>query len=170
MKHLSNKEMPVGGFDFVLLGQKAKDALIKTYQPHTFMQARILDLGFKRAWFGYNRRDRLHGVSKWTLAKKFTYMLDGVLGHSYLPIRIMSAIGALFSLASFFVATFFLVNYLINGHKIQGWTPIILSILFVGGVQIMMIGVLGEYLWRVLAQVRGAPPYIIEEILESAKS
>lgn len=59
---------------------------------------------------------------------------------------------------------------LINGHKIQGWTPIILSILFVGGVQIMMIGVLGEYLWRVLAQVRGAPPYIIEETLESAKS
>ena len=170
MRHLSNREMPAGGFDFVLLGRKAKEALIKTYQPHTFIQVRMLDLGFKRAWLGYHRRDRIHGKSKWTLAKKFTYMLDGVLGHSYLPIRMMSVVGALFSLASFLCAMFFLVSYLVHGHALQGWTPIILSILFVGGVQMMMIGVLGEYLWRVLAQVRCAPPYIVEEIVEGIGS
>ena len=91
-------------------------------------------------------------------------MLDGVLGHSYLPIRLMSVVGAIFSAASTLCATYFLVNYLIHGHKLQGWTPIILSILFVGGVQMMMIGIIGEYLWRVLAQVRQTPPYIIEEV------
>ena len=164
IRRLSNSDMPVGGFDFVLLGKKAKESLIKVYQPHTFIQARILELGFKRAWIGYHRRDRLHGISRWSFARKFTYMLDGVLGHSFLPIRMMSVIGALFSLASFLCAAFFLISYLLHGHKLQGWTPIILSILFVGGVQMMMIGVIGEYLWRVLAQVRQTPPYIIDEV------
>ncbi len=158
--------MPVGGFDFVLLGKTAKNSLIKVYQPHTFMQARVLDLGFKRAWIGYHRRERLHGKSRWSFAKKVTYMLDGVLGHSYLPIRMMSILGAIFSLTSFLCAGFFLINYLIHGHALKGWTPIILSILFVGGVQMMMIGMIGEYLWRVLAQVRQSPPYIVEEVCD----
>jgi glycosyltransferase involved in cell wall biosynthesis len=170
MRRLSNSEMPVGGFDFVLLGDKAKKALIKVYQPHTFMQARMLDLGFKRAWIGYHRCDRKHGQSRWTFAKKFTYMLDGVLGHSYLPIRMMSLIGAGFSLISLLFASYFLINYLTHGHVLKGWTPIILAVLFVGGVQMMMIGVIGEYLWRVLAQVRQTPPYIVEEVLDSELS
>lgn len=166
MRRLSNHDMPVGGFDFVLLGKKAKESLLGVYQPHTFMQVRILELGFKRAWIGYHRRDRAHGRSHWSFAKKFTYMLDGVLGHSFLPIRLMSVIGAFFSVASFLVSAWFFINYLVHGHVLKGWTPIILSILFVGGVQMMMIGIIGEYLWRVLAQVRQAPPYIVEEVLD----
>ena len=166
MKILSNEEMPVGGFDIVLLGKKAKYALLKMYQPHTYFQVRVLDLGFKRAWIGYHRCDRKHGKSRWTLARKFTTMLDGVLGHSYIPIRMMSVIGGGLSILSLGCASFFLINYLVHGHTIKGWTPIILSILFVGGVQMMMIGMLGEYLWRVLAQVRQTPPYVIEEVCE----
>ncbi len=166
MQRLSSREMPIGGFDFVLLGRQAKTALLRSHQPHTFMQVRILDLGFKRAWIGYHRRDRMHGKSMWTFTKKFTYMLDGVLGHSFLPIRMMSVIGAFFSLASFLCAAYFLLNYLIHGHMLKGWTPIILAILFVGGVQMLMIGVIGEYLWRVLAQVRQTPPYIVEMVCD----
>lgn len=168
MRRISNSEMPIGGFDFVLLGKRAKDALLKIYQPHTFIQARILDLGFKRDWIGCHRRERKQGQSRWTFAKKFTYMLDGVLGHSYFPIRLMSLIGAGFSLASLSSASFFLINYLIYGSVLIGWTPIILSILFVGGIQMMMIGLIGEYLWRVLAQVRQTPPYIVEEVIDGA--
>jgi dolichol-phosphate mannosyltransferase len=166
MRHLYSAEMPLGGFDFLLLGNKSKSALLETYQPNTFFQARILDLGFKRAWISYHRRDRLHGISKWTFRKKLTYLLDGVLGHSYLPIRLMSLVGACFALTSFLLAAFFLMNYVVHGHELKGWTPIILSILFVGGVQMVMIGIIGEYLWRVLAQVRQSPPYIVEEVLD----
>lgn len=162
MRKISNPDMPVGGFDFLLLGNRAKTTLLQSYQPHTFFQARILDLGFSRTWVNYNRKKRLHGESKWTLAKKITYMIDGVLGHSFLPIRIISCVGCLFSFTSFLLAMFFLINYLINGHKLSGWTPIILSILFVGGMQMLMTGIIGEYLWRVLAQVRNNPPYIVE--------
>jgi glycosyltransferase involved in cell wall biosynthesis len=164
MRKMTNDDMPIGGFDFLLLGNRAKTALLQSYQPHTFFQARILDLGFSRTWINYNRKNRLHGKSKWTLAKKITYMIDGVLGHSFLPIRIISCVGCLFSITSFLLAMFFLINYLINGHKLPGWTPIILSVLFVGGMQMLMIGIIGEYLWRVLAQVRNNTPFIIEKI------
>lgn len=166
MKRLSNKEMPTGGFDFCLLGDKARRALIANWQPHTFLQARILSLGFTREWIGYHREARKAGKSRWTFTKKLTYMLDGVLGHSYVPIRLISAMGVVFSLSSFLMGFYFLLNYLISGAEVRGLTPIMLLILFVGGVQMVMIGVLGEYLWRVLAQARNDVPYILEDALE----
>lgn len=159
---LSQKDMPIGGFDFVLLGKDAKTALLKVYQPQTFLQTRILDLGFKRAWLDYHRKNREHGKSQWSMSKKITYMLDGVLGHSYVPIRFISLVGVVFALFSFLLAAFFFISYFFNGSIIQGWTPIILSILFMGGLQVMMIGIIGEYIWRILSQVRQSPPYTVE--------
>lgn len=166
IKRFGNQEMPVGGFDFRLLGKKANAELLRKWQPYTFSQIRILDLGFKRTWLSYKREARKGGVSKWTFSKKFTYMIDGLLGHSYLPIRAISIFGAICALLSFFLGAWFLVSYFVHGgHAIKGWTPIVLLVLFLGGTQMLMIGMLGEYLWRVLAQVRDNPPYIIEEAL-----
>lgn len=166
MRKLSNKDMPLGGFDFCLLGEKARSALLSNWQPHTFLQARILNLGFSRAWISYHRESRKAGVSKWTFAKKLTYMLDGVLGHSYVPIRLISILGIVFSLSSFLLGGVFLLLYLLFGSEVRGLTPIMLLILFIGGVQMVMIGALGEYLWRVLAQTRHDVPYIIESAME----
>lgn len=163
IRQLGHKDMPNGGFDFLLLGTQAKKALIKEWQPNTFFQVRVLDLGFRRCVLPYHREARKAGVSKWTLGKKLTYMIDGVLGHSFVPIRVMSILGFFFSGLSLLLALFFLVAYFFNPHVIRGWTPIILILLFVGGVQMLMIGALGEYLWRVLSQVRHAPPYIVEQ-------
>ena len=162
IRKLGCKDMPTGGFDFLLLGEHAKKALIRDWQPNTFFQVRVLELGFKREFIPYHREDRKSGVSKWTFSKKLTYMIDGVLGHSYVPIRAISVLGLMFSGISFVLAIFFFVSYFFNPSVIMGWTPIILLILFIGGVQMMMIGVLGEYLWRVLAQTRNAMPYIVE--------
>ena len=166
MKKLSNKDMPTGGFDFCLLGNKARQALIANWQPHTFLQARILSLGFDREWIGYHREARKAGKSRWTFAKKLTYMLDGVLGHSYVPIRLISVMGIVFSCSSFLLGFYFMLSYFLFGAEVRGLTPILLLILFVGGIQMTMIGALGEYLWRVLAQTRHDVPYIIEESCE----
>lgn len=162
IRKLGCKDMPTGGFDFLLLGERAKKALIRDWQPNTFFQVRVLELGFKREFIPYHREERKAGVSKWTFSKKLTYMIDGVLGHSYVPIRAISVLGLMFSGMSFVLAIFFFVSYFFNPSVIMGWTPIILLILFIGGVQMMMIGVLGEYLWRVLAQTRNSMPYIVE--------
>lgn len=162
IQKLSNRDMPTGGFDFFLLGNQAREALLAQWQPNTFLQVRILNLGFSRLFIPYHREERKTGVSKWTFAKKLTYMIDGVLGHSYFPIRMMSLLGFLFASLSFLLAIVFFISYFFNADIIRGWTPIILLILFIGGVQMMMIGVLGEYLWRVLVQVRKDKPYLID--------
>lgn len=163
VRRLGHKDIPVGGFDYLLLGKKAKDALLSRWQPNVFPQVRILNLGFSREFIPYHRENRKAGVSRWTFAKKFTLMIDGVLGHSYIPIRAMSVLGIVFSGLSFLLALYFFVVYFFNPDIIRGWTPIILLILFIGGVQMLMIGVLGEYLWRVLAQARNDKPYILQE-------
>lgn len=166
IRRLGHADMPPGGFDFFLLGRKAKRALLTTWQPNTFFQVRVLELGFRREMIPYHRAERKAGVSRWTLSKKLTYMIDGVLGHSYRPIRAMSLLGLAFSALSFALAVFFFVAYFFNENVVRGWTPIMLLVLFIGGLQMMMVGVLGEYLWRVLAQTRNAPPYVVEDAFE----
>lgn len=170
IKKLGHDDMPVGGFDFLLLGDRARREHVRIWQPNTFTQVRILELGYPRAWIPYHREDRKGGVSKWTFAKKFTLMIDAVLGHSYLPIRAMSVIGFAFSAMSFLLGAYFFISYFVEGSEIRGWTPIVLLILFIGGLQMSMIGVLGEYLWRVLAQSRNDVPYIVEKTIDETES
>ena len=162
IRKFGNSEMPLGGFDFFLLGTKAKASILSQWQPNTFFQVRVL--GFRREVIFYRRRERKGGISRWTMSKKITYMIDGVIGHSYAPIRFMSFLGLCFSGLSFMLSVFFFVAYFVNHDVIKGWTPIILLVLFIGGVQMMMVGILGEYLWRVLAQARNSPPYIVDEV------
>lgn len=164
IRRLGNPEMPAGGFDFFFLGDKAKRSLLVQWQPNTFFQVRVLELGFTREIMYYRRQERKTGVSRWTFSKKMTYMIDGVLGHSYVPIRFMSLLGLCFSGMSFLLALFFFIAYFFNPDVVRGWTPIVLLVLFVGGVQMMMVGILGEYLWRVLAQTRNPRPYIVDEV------
>ena len=83
-----------------------------------------------------------------------------------MPIRFMSLIGICFSALSFVMALFFFVAYFFNPNVVRGWTPIVLLVLFVGGIQMLMVGLLGEYLWRVLAQARGSSPYVVDEVLD----
>ena len=168
IRKFGSADMPSGGFDFFLLGAKAKRALLSRWPPNTFFQVRVLELGFRREMIPYHREARKAGVSRWTFSRKLTYMMDGVLGHSYVPIRFMSLMGICFSALSFVMALFFFVAYFFNPNVVRGWTPIVLLVLFVGGVQMLMVGLLGEYLWRVLAQTRGSPPYVVDEFLAGA--
>jgi len=163
IQRLANKDMPVGGFDYFLLGCRAKKELLAKWQPNTFLQVRILELGFSRAFIGYHYEDRKGGISRWTFPKKVTYMIDGVLGHSYVPIRAVSVLGFVFAVVGFVLGLCYCVSWFYNGNMIRGWTSIFVLLLVIGGLQMVMIGMLGEYIWRVLAQVRQSPPYIIDE-------
>jgi len=166
IRKFGNTDMPSGGFDFFLIGKKAKDALLQTYQPNTFFSVRVLNQGFSREFIPCRREARKgRTTSRWTLSKKMTYMLDGVLGHSYAPIRAMSVIGIVTACLSFLLGAFFFVWHFFDGHIVSGFTTVILALLFLGGMQMLMIGVLGEYLWRVLAQARQDPPFIVEREL-----
>ena len=166
MHKLCFSNMPLGGFDFFSLGEKARTALLGNYQQHGFLQGQILRLGFDPIFLEYHRRAREQGKSRWTLAKKLTYLLDGVIGYSFFPLRIMSVLGVFMAFAGFLYALIVLIFRLVFGNPIQGWAPLMIVILLIGGVQMLMLGIIGEYLWRTKAQVTAEPPYIVETILE----
>jgi dolichol-phosphate mannosyltransferase len=166
MKKISFHNMPEGGFDFVLLGRRPLQELLRHREANPFWQAQILWTGFPAKFIEYRRRQRTIGKSRWTLGRKITYLIDGVLGYSYLPIRMMSVLGLLVALAGFSYAVVILVNKVVTDNPIQGWAPLMIVLLVLSGFQLIMLGVIGEYVWRTLAQARNREPYIIDEIYE----
>ncbi len=162
MKKLSFPSMPDGGFDFVLLGRKVIDLLLRNKEAHGFFQGQILWTGFKTKFIPYQRRQREAGKSRWTFGKKLTYLIDGVMSYSFFPIRLISLLGILFSIVGFLYALLIFVTKLFWGLPIKGWAPLMIVVLVMGGIQMLMLGIIGEYLWRSLAQARNRDPYIIE--------
>lgn len=166
IKQLSFENMPVEGFDYVLLGRKPLDVILRNQEAHSFFQGQILWTGFTPKFLDYRRLERKHGRSRWTLGKKITLLMDGVLGYSFLPIRLMSIIGVSISLLGFAYAGVVVVRRLLWGTLVPGWSTLTIAVFVIGGVQILMLGIIGEYLWRSLAQNRNRDAYVIEEILE----
>lgn len=163
MRRLSYPTMPIGGFDFALLGPKAKNALLANSEAHMFLQGQILWTGFSVSQLEYVRRERLSGnASRWTLERKLSYFYDGLLSNSYFPLRLISYSGFLVALSGFLYAIVILLQKVFFGHPVEGWTPLMITVLSVGGIQMIMLGVIGEYLWRVLAQVRNRSTYVIQ--------
>jgi glycosyltransferase involved in cell wall biosynthesis len=166
MKKLSFAQMPKGGFDFVLMNSKVKDALLRMKETNPFWQGQILWTGYKAKFIPYTRLKRESGKSRWTFSKKIKYLLDGVMGYSYLPLRVMSVLGILLFIAGVIYATAIAVLYFFGNVPFKGWAPIMILILILSGIQMLMLGIIGEYLWRTLDQARNREKYIIEEVYE----
>jgi dolichol-phosphate mannosyltransferase len=166
MRKLSFPNMPLGGFDFFLVGRRALDAILHNREAHPFVQGQILWTGFPIKFIYYRRRKREIGKSRWSFGKKLTALLDGLMSYSFLPIRMMSITGGLVALAGFLYAVDIFIGKLVWGNPVQGWAPLMIVLLVVSGIQLLMLGVIGEYLWRTLAQVRQREPYIIEAVYE----
>lgn len=164
---LSFENMPPGGFDYVLLSRQVAAILQRNLESTPFFQGQILWTGFRTKFIAYQRQEREIGKSRWTFAKKFTYLLDGVMSYSFVPIRLMSAIGFIVAIIGFLYAFVIILARLVWNTTPEGWAPIMVVILTIGGLQMLMLGIIGEYLWRVLTQVRNRDLYVIESIHES---
>jgi dolichol-phosphate mannosyltransferase len=162
MKYV-NPKMPKGGFDFVLIDKKAVAVLNQIDERNRFFQGDILWLGFNVAFIPYSRLKRTIGKSQWTLSKKLKYFIDGLLNTSYIPIRLMSFIGMIISFLGFIYATVIAYSRLINNTPFNGWAPIMILILIIGGLIMLMLGIIGEYVWRTYDEARKRPLYIIKE-------
>lgn len=167
LKKLAFRNMPRGGFDFYLLGRRALDALLRNTDANPSFPGQILWMGFRTKMLPYHRRERLSGASRWTFGRKFTSFLDGVMGYSFAPIRVMSLVGCIFSLLGFAYAGVILVDTLLLGNPVKGWAPLMIVVLVIGGFQMIMLGIIGEYLWRTLAQARRRDMYLIDAIYDS---
>jgi len=166
IKKLSFPNMPSGGFDFVLISDKVKNILLQKKESNPFWQGQILWTGHRTKFIPYKRLEREIGKSRWTFSKKIKYLIDAVTSYSYFPLRLMSVVGSLIALVGFLYAIFIILARIFGNVVPYGWAPIMVVILLLSGVQMLMIGIVGEYLWRVLDQVRNRQPYIIERILD----
>ena len=166
MRKLSFPNMPGGGFDFVLLGRRVLDVMLRNQDAHPFLQGQILWTGFKTKFIRYHRREREIGTSRWTFGKKITMLIDGVMSYSFVPIRFMSIAGATIALLGFLYAVVIFILKLVWGNPVPGMALLTILILVLGGFQLLTLGIIGEYLWRTLAQVRNRDPYVIDAVYD----
>lgn len=166
IKKLSFPNMPAGGFDFVLISSKVKNIILEKTETNPFWQGQLLWTGQRTKFIPYKRSERQIGQSKWTFPKKIKYLIDGVTSYSYFPVRAMSIVGSLIALVGFLYAIFIIIMRIFGDMLPYGWAPIMVMILVLSGIQMLMIGVVGEYLWRVLDQVRNRHLYIIDKIYD----
>lgn len=156
-------DYPPGGFDLALMDKAMLPFLQKSNKninPSLFAYW----LGFEPTIVRYSRRKRRHGKSRWTFSKKLTYFIDSLLGFSILPIRIISSLGIIISLASFIYGLVIVINTLLGKASVSGFPTIVALISFLLGLVIIMLGIIGEYLWRVFDEVNQRPEYVIDEI------
>jgi dolichol-phosphate mannosyltransferase len=167
MRHIVGmKELPATGADFFLVDRRVLDAFRDFSERHVSILALIGWMGFRQASITYDKQARLHGRSGWSLGKKLKLVVDSVTSFTYLPIRLMSYLGMAVALLGFLYAGIVAFNALC-GLPPEGWASLMVVVLVVGGIQMVMMGVLGEYLWRALDEARGRPRYIIEAVAPS---
>ena len=158
------RQLPEGGADFFLLDRVVVGALAQCDERSVNLTALISWMGFSQTSVSYDRGARLHGQSGWNLDKKINYALDSVTAFSFMPIRIMSYFGVLVAMCGFSGALYVMLRAW-EGTPVRGYPSLMVAILVLGGMQMVMLGVLGEYLWRTYDEVRGRPRFIVEKTL-----
>lgn len=148
--------------DFYLLDRAVVDAINNCVERNTSLFGLIVWLGFNQDSVEYRRRSRRSGKSKWNFKSRMQLAKDWIVAFSGIPLRLMTAIGFLFSLLGFLFSLYNIALYLLS-YAVQGWTSIMVGILVLGGIQMMMLGIAGEYIWRNLEESRQRPLYFIEK-------
>jgi dolichol-phosphate mannosyltransferase len=162
MRHgVGIKHMPATGADFFLMDRCVIDTLTRFREKNASILALVTWMGFRQTAITYTKENRLHGHSGWTLRKKFKLVLDSLICFSSFPIRVMSYLGVLIALCGS-VYTGVVIANAIAGRTPPGWASLMAVVVVLGGLQLSMMGVLGEYLWRALEESRRRPPYWLE--------
>ena len=158
--------MPVGGFDYHLIGSKVRDIILSSNEANPFFQGQILWTGFEPKFLSYTRMKRKVGKSRWTFSKKVKLLIDGIMGYTFFPLRIISISGIIMAIIGLLTTVVLAFKRLYGDYTIEGWTSIIVVFLIVSGVQMLMLGMVGEYIWRILDQVRFRRPFVIEMVYD----
>lgn len=157
------KNMPKGGFDCFLIDKKVAKNLCEMKEKNTTLMGQIIWCGYKTASIYYVRKKRTAGKSKWTFGKKVKLFVDSIIGFSYIPIRMITVIGTLFFMVSVIWILVLLLTKILGGIAVSGWTSLMILNLFSSGLIMIILGILGEYLWRNFDETRKRPPFIVEE-------
>jgi dolichol-phosphate mannosyltransferase len=157
---------PIGG-GFFLVDRKVVEVLRRLKERNRTLVGLLSWMGFRQGHVYYQPSKRHSGASKWTPGKKVKLAIDSFVSFSYLPIRLVSGLGVVISMLSFLYGLGIVLAALFMGVAVQGWPTMMATVLFLSGVQLLVTGMIGEYIWRGLDETRGRPLYIVADAIEA---
>lgn len=160
---ISDAEIVDGARDFRLMKKEMADAIISMGEYNRFSKGIFGWIGFNTYWLAYDNVERVAGKTKWNFWKLFKYALDGIINFSHIPLDIASWSGIGMTLASVVILVLIIIRRLIFGDPVAGWASTICIIIFIGGVQLFCLGVMGQYIAKTYMETKHRPHYIISE-------
>jgi dolichol-phosphate mannosyltransferase len=170
MKRLALPNLPDGGFDYVLFDRMVREEVVRMKEKNTNSLFLMLWMGFDFVSIPYIREERKIGKSRWTLKKKLKLFVDSFVSFSFFPIRAITTLGFILGFAALLYGIFVIVARLSGIIDSQGWSSLMLVLLFVSSFQMISMGILGEYLWRTLDASRERPNYLVEKVIFNSKN
>ena len=166
---ISKTEIVDGARDFRLMTRQMVNAVLKVKEYNRFSKGIFSWVGFNTKWLEYENVERAAGETKWSFWKLFLYSLDSIVAFSTVPLSIASVMGILFCFVAFIIIVFIIVRTLMYGDPTSGWPSMVCIMFFIGGVQLLCIGVIGQYLSKTYLEVKKRPIYIIKETEKNNK-
>jgi len=163
LKRITSIHIPMDTGDFRLIDQKIVHYLKQMPEQNKFLRGQIAWLGFRQTQVLFNRDKRKYGKTGYSLGKMLHFALDGITGFSDKPIQLVTKLGFTISFISFVIILYAVYSYFVLDRTIAGWTSLIISSMFIGGVQLISIGIIGEYIGRINKNVLKRPMYIIDK-------
>lgn len=163
INRMSNVEMVDGARDYRLMTRQVVDNILKLREYNRYSKGLFAFVGFKTKWLEYENIERVAGETKWSFWKLFKYAIEGIVAFTTVPLTIATMIGFIFCLIAFVMIVVIIVKTLVYGDPTAGWPSLACIIFLVSGVQLLCIGVIGEYLAKMYLEVKDRPIYIIKE-------
>lgn len=163
LKFMTSIEIPLDTGDFRLIDRKVVDYLKLMPEQNKFLRGQIAWLGFNQTSVLFDRDERRHGSSGYSLKRMIQFALDGITSFSDVPLKVVSQLGFIISFVSFLIILYALYAHFVMHQTITGWTSLIISSMFIGGIQLMSIGIIGTYISRINKNILGRPLYIIQK-------
>lgn len=149
--------------DFRLLDRCCIDALKQIRESERYTKGMFCWIGYNKKEIIFNRGNRIAGVSNWNFRSLFNLAIEGITSFTTAPLRFASIIGSIIAFTAFIAALFYFFKTIIFGESVRGFTTLIVVVLFLGGIQLLCIGILGEYIGRIFNETKQRPPYLIRE-------
>jgi polyisoprenyl-phosphate glycosyltransferase len=163
LRKLIDIEIPLDTGDFRLMSRKVVDSLNAMPERHRFIRGLVSWVGFKQIGVEYERQERFAGETKYPLKKMIKFAMDGITAFSYKPLQLASWLGVYAALIGFVGILAIIALKFLTQVTVQGWSSLMVVVLFIGGVQLGILGIMGEYLGRIYDEVRGRPLYLLQE-------
>lgn len=163
MNKISDTDIVPGACDYRMMTRRMTDAVLEMSEVNRFSKGIFSWVGFNTKWIPFENVERVAGETKWSFKKLFAYSLDGITAFSTTPLQMSSLIGILFCMVAFIYGIITVVKTIVYGEAVQGFPTLVCLILLIGGIQFLMIGILGQYMAKTYVETKKRPIYVVKE-------